>query len=92
MIVADCMEYDNIDHKKFHFIVIDRVFNLLGLFFKDDKYLKELESLIRHALSLAESGMSDTDAIRELGEGWVAEETLAIAIFSVMRYNGNFEK
>lgn len=92
MIVADCMEYDKIDHKKFHFIVIDRVFNLLGLFFKDDKYLKELESLIRHALSLAESGMSDTDAIRELGEGWVAEETLAIAIFSVMRYNGNFEK
>lgn len=92
MIVADCMAYDKVDRKKFHFIVIDRVFKLLGLYFKDDKYLKELENLIRHALSLAESGMSDTDAIRQLGEGWVAEETLAIAIFSVMRYIDNFEK
>ncbi|MDE6340507.1 MAG: ADP-ribosylglycohydrolase family protein, partial [Muribaculaceae bacterium] len=30
--------------------------------------------------------------IRELGEGWVAEETLAIAVFSVMRYVDDFEK
>ena len=36
--------------------------------------------------------MSDTEAITLLGEGWVAEETLAIAIFSVMRYIRDFEK
>ena len=92
MIVADCMANDKVDREKFRFIVIDRVFKLLGLYFKDDMHLAELNNLISHALVLAESEKSDTDAIRELGEGWVAEETLAIAIFSVMRYIDDFGK
>lgn len=92
MIVADCMSYDNIDRVKFKFIVIDRVFKLLELYFKDDKYLAELRGLVSKALELAESDKSDSDAICFLGEGWVAEETLAIAIFSVMRHIDDFEK
>lgn len=92
MIVADCIAHDKVDREKFCFIVIDRVFKLLSLYFKEDKHLAELNNLISHALVLAESEKSDTDAIRELGEGWVAEETLAIAIFSVMRYIDDFEK
>lgn len=92
MIVADCIACDKVDHEKFRFIVIDRVFKLLGLYFKDDKHLAELNSLICHAFAIAESEMSDTDAIRTLGEGWVAEETFAIAVFSVMRYIDDFEQ
>ena len=42
-------------------------------------------------MELAVSDKTDTDAIREFGEGWVAEETLAIAVFSVMRYIDDFE-
>ncbi|WP_300933242.1 ADP-ribosylglycohydrolase family protein [uncultured Duncaniella sp.] len=92
MIVTDCIAHDKVDREKFRFIVIDRVFKLLGLYFKEDKHLEELDSLICHALTLAESDMSDTDAICSLGEGWVAEETLAVAVFSVMRHIDNFEK
>ncbi len=92
MIVADCMAHDKIDRAKFRFIVSDRVFKLLGLYFKDNRYLTELSGLITKALTLAESEKADTDAIRELGEGWVAAETLAIAIFSVLRYIDDFEK
>lgn len=92
MIVADCIAQDNIDRNKFRFIVIDRVFRLLGSRFKADKNLDALFNLILKALWYATSDVSDTDAIRELGEGWVAEETLAIAIFSVMRYIDDFEK
>lgn len=92
MIVADCMSYDKVNRDKFRFIVANRVFKLLGLYFKDDKHLAELSELVLKALSLAESDKVDIDAIRELGEGWVAEETLAIAIFSVMRYIDDFEK
>lgn len=92
MIVAECMTQENIDHDKFKFIVIDRVFKLLGLWFKDDEHLAELKILMNDALDLAVSNESDTYAISQLGEGWVAEETLAIAIFSVMRYIDNFEK
>lgn len=92
LIVADCIAHDNIDQEKFRFIVINRVFKLLGLYFKEGKYLPELQALIQKTLELAVSDKTDTDAIRELGEGWVAEETLAIAIFSVMRYINDFEK
>jgi len=92
MIVADCMSYDKVNRDKFRFIVANRVFKLLGLYFKDDKHLVELSELVLKALSLAESDKTDTESICELGEGWVAEETLAIAIFSVMRYIDDFEK
>lgn len=92
MIVADCIACDKVDRASFRFIVIDRVFKLLGLYFEEDKHLVELKSLIIQALVLAESEATDTDAIRELGEGWVADETLAIAIFSVMRYIDDFER
>lgn len=52
-------------------------------------YLKNLmEKAAQHAVST----LPDEEAIRHLGEGWVAEETLAIAVFCVMRYPNDFEK
>lgn len=92
MIVADCIAHDNIDREMFRFIVINRVFKLLGLYFKEDKYLSELHTLVDKSLEFAVSDKPDTDAIYILGEGWVAEETLAIAVFSVMRHINDFEK
>lgn len=92
MIVAECITQKNIDRNKFKFIVIERVFKALELRFKRDKHLAELKTLILKALDLAVSDRFDMDAILILGEGWVAEETLAIAIFSVMRYIDDFEK
>lgn len=91
MIVADCIGHDNADQEKFRFIVINRVFKLLDLYFKEEMRLSELQELVQKALDLAISEKTDTNAIRELGEGWVAEETLAIAVFSVMRYIDDFE-
>jgi len=92
MIVADCIAYDKIDRDKFRFIVIDRVFKLLTLNYADSNVLQQLQMLVEKALDLAVSDTSDTGAISVLGEGWVADETLAIAVFSVMRYIDNFEK
>lgn len=92
MIIADCIAQDKVNQEKFRFIVINRIFKLLGLYFKEQTVLSELQELVQNALDLAISDKSDTDAIRKLGEGWVAEETLAIAVFSVMRYIDDFEK
>lgn len=92
MIVADCIAHDNVDREMLRFIVMERVFKLLGLYFKEDRHLAELRTLVQKALDFAVSDRTDTDAIYILGEGWVAEETLAIAIFSVMRYIDDFEK
>lgn len=47
---------------------------------------------INHAVALAESSTDDLAAIRQLGYGWVAEETLAIAIYCALKYSDNFDR
>lgn len=42
--------------------------------------------LIRRAVHLAASDMPDDEAIRQLGEGWVGEEALAIAVYCVLKH------
>lgn len=44
------------------------------------------------AVKLAGKNINDLDAIYELGEGWVAEETLAIAVYCALKYENDFEK
>ena len=39
-----------------------------------------------HAVELYISGVHPVEAIQQLGEGWVAEEALAIALFCAMSY------
>lgn len=92
MIVAECIVHENVDRKEFRFIVLENVFKRITLRFKGDMHLAKLHNLIERALDLAESSRTDIDAISVLGEGWVAEETLAIALFSVMRYIDDFQQ
>lgn len=47
--------------------------------------------LVEHALFLAANEQSDVENISRLGEGWVGEETLAIAIYAVARHIDSFE-
>lgn len=49
----------------------------------------ELLRKIRPAVSLASSASSDLDAIHALGEGWVAEEALAIGLLSALRHEND---
>ena len=57
------------------------------------EHLNELMELIDKAIEFAlNDNIDDLDAIRQLGEGWVAEETLAIAIYCSMKYENDFEK
>ncbi|MGN8969836.1 ADP-ribosylglycohydrolase family protein [Anaeromassilibacillus sp. An200] len=51
-----------------------------------------LEELVERAILLANEKIDDTIAIASLGEGWVAEETLAIAVYCAIRYRYNFGK
>lgn len=92
ILVSDLITHDKVDRNKFRFIVLNRVLKLMELHGLKSEHFDLLTQLINTALDLAETNVSDTDAIRQLGEGWVAEETLAIAIFSVMRYVDDFEK
>ena len=55
---------------------------------EDVDYLIEL---INKAKKLSKDNISDVEAISSLGEGWVAEETFAIAIYSCLKYPNSFQ-
>ena len=66
--------------------ILDRIYK--GKYESDKQYLKELTN---KAVWLAHSSVSDAMAIRELGEGWVAEETWAIALYCAIRHINSVE-
>lgn len=59
-----------------------------GQYATDKEYLKRLS---QHAVHLATSDVSDDEAIRQLGGGWVAEETWAIALYCALRHIDSVE-
>ncbi len=60
--------------------------------FIDKEYTYELIEIVEKALKLSKENLEDFEAIHILGEGWVAEETLAIAVYCSLKYSNNFEK
>ena len=58
--------------------------------FAGDPYLPQLNKLIKNAIKLSENTAPDLKNIHKLGEGWVAEEALAISIYCSLRYKDNF--
>ncbi len=52
--------------------------------------LTDFVVIINNAISLSEQEDADINAIKKLGEGWVAEEALAIAIYSCLKYSNSF--
>lgn len=60
--------------------------------FGGDPHWEELRTLIDRAETLAGNTAPDEENIRALGEGWVAEEALAIAVYCALRYPGDFSK
>lgn len=52
----------------------------------------ELQALTDRALTLVDSPASDVENIQAIGEGWVAEETLAMAVYCTVKYFNDFEK
>ncbi len=58
--------------------------------FVGDEHIRTLTALIDRAVTLSENGKPDLMNIHALGEGWVAEETLAIAVYCALRYQDDF--
>ena len=49
-------------------------------------------ALTELAVELAEKDISDLEAIHKLGDGWVAEETLAVAVYCALKYHNDFDR
>lgn len=58
--------------------------------FHGDMHLKELTDKIDLAIQLSTNGSNDRDNIRRIGQGWVAEETLGIALYCALRHQEDF--
>ena len=65
---------------------------LLSLYPNEGASISQLRALTDKALGLVDSPASDVDNIEAIGEGWVAEETLAIAVYCAVKNFDNFEK
>lgn len=73
---------------------VERSLQTIKRLFSEARHIDYFVSLIQRAADLSRDRdtADDLDAIRELGEGWVAEETLAIAVYCALRYENDFEK
>lgn len=49
-------------------------------------------NIMNYAIKLTTSGKNDIFCINSLGEGWVAEETLAIAVYCALKHSDSFER
>ena len=59
--------------------------------FPKSVHMQEFLGLMEQAVDLSQQDGNDRDAIRMLGEGWVAEETLAIAVYCALKHKDSFE-
>ena len=66
--------------------------NTVAEMFREDKNIGHLEDIIDRAVELSENNGDDLENIHKIGEGWVAEETLGIALYCCLKYEDDFSK
>lgn len=60
--------------------------------FMDSLEVKVFDDLLQQAILASEKDFDDMEIISRLGEGWVAEETLAIALYCSLKYSNDLKK
>ena len=71
--------------------VDDAILTMQTLFPKA-AHIADFTDIMQKAVMLASTEKSDLAAIHQLGEGWVAEETLGIAVYCSLKYQDDFDK
>ena len=91
VIIQLCLEADKVDSKTFKSIVNKMLTCIAQVYESDAPSMPDFRKIIEKAIRLEDNLLRDWELIEnELGGGWVAEETLAIAIFSVLRHIDDF--
>ena len=81
--------YENKKNSSLHEITTISIKEFSSLF-SSAPHLNDLLDIVNKAIELSGNRQKDVDNIRNIGEGWVAEETLAIAIYCALRYQNDF--
>lgn len=90
LVIFKCLRIHVIDRMTFRSIISEALSMTLKAL-PNSKDADKFVEIIQKAITLANSNQPDQEAISILGEGWVAEETVAIALFCVMRHIRDFE-
>lgn len=72
--------------------LVNETLEIIREMYGEKPHYNEFEDIIKKAIALSGEIHEDTDAISQLGEGWVAEEALAIAVYSALKYKDRFRK
>ena len=71
--------------------IVEDCIRLLPTWFPEQpEAVAEMAEILAMAHDLAGSAYDDLSCVRMLGEGWVGEEALAIAVFSALRHASDF--
>ena len=82
---------DTVDKEMFKGIVDKSLKIVSDVYGADAAAMDEFRKIVGNAMSLENDPQSDWQIIEDrIGEGWVAEETLAIALFSTLRHVDDF--
>lgn len=73
------------------FSIVDSVYFALDELRKHEGH-EECSKALHFSIELANNSIPAIKAINHLGEGWVAEEALAISVFCALRFQDNFER
>lgn len=76
----------------FHKYVLEAMQMADKKYVSQNQSMKLLHALMDKAFALASKETPEHEAIRQIGEGWVAEETLAIAVYCCAKHFNDFEK
>ena len=69
---------------------VDIALGDLAAMFPDDPELENMQNILEEAVRRSGEDISDLEGIHALGEGWVGEEALAIAVFCALRHPEDF--
>ncbi len=72
--------------------IIEEARDTAARLFADDENIEKMVNIIDKAIQLSENSEPDLDNIHRLGEGWVGEEALAIALYCSLKYENDFSK
>ena len=71
---------------------VQSAINITEHMYPKSRFAPTLLNLLRRAVDLSKQECDNLDAIHELGQGWIAEETLAIAVYCALKYPDDFDK
>ena len=81
--------YENNENRSLIDIINNSIQEFTAMF-SSAPYFNDLLTIVNKAVEFSGNRRKDVENIKELGEGWVAEETLAIAIYCALRHHDDF--